>query len=273
MVENMSEKPINSLNLKDYPRFITPASVPFDPVELLKRTEELVVKNDARKYTSFYATGVYGGIATGYTVGCCLRCIFCWVDWSRDFPEEYGEFYTSQEAFSNILAAAHKFRVNKARISGAEPTLGKTHLINLLALIEGSELKLFILETNGIFFGIDKDYVKAISKFDKPHVRVGLKAGTPEGFLARTGASEGSFELPFDGIRNLLDAGVSFHVASMSADIRFMAKEERKELIKKLYSIEPGLVKNLEEEVVDPYNTTLERLKHAGKNVKFSKRK
>jgi uncharacterized Fe-S cluster-containing radical SAM superfamily protein len=268
----MSGDSENSRDLTDYPRYLTPGSAPFDPVELLKDTEELVVRGDARKYTDFYATGVYGGIATGYTIGCCLRCIFCWVDWSRDFPEEYGEFYTSQEAFSNILAAADKFGVNKARISGAEPTLGKKHLIGLLDLIEDSELKVFILETNGIYFGIDKDYVKAISKFEKPHIRVGLKAGTPSGFLTRTGAREDCFELPFDGIRNLLDAGVSFHVASMSADIRFMDKAERKELIKKLYSIESWLVKNLEEEVVDPYKTTLERLKHAGKEIKFSKR-
>jgi uncharacterized Fe-S cluster-containing radical SAM superfamily protein len=65
--------------------------------------------NGARKYTDFYATGVYGGIATGYTVGCCLRCIFCWVDWSRDYPEKYGEFYTAEEAFTYLEATAHKF--------------------------------------------------------------------------------------------------------------------------------------------------------------------
>ena len=258
-------------SINDYPRYLTPRSKAFDPVELLKRTEALVVKGSSRKYTDFYATGVYGGIATGYTVGCCLRCIFCWVDWSRDFPEDYGKFYTSEEAFNNISEAAHKFKVNKLRISGAEPTLGKEHLLGLLSLVEESEFELFILETNGIYFGIDSDYVKAISKFEKPHIRVGLKAGTPEGFLERTGASTDSFELPFIGIRNLLDAGVSFHVASMSADERFMGAGERKELINKLYSIEPRLIENLEEEVVDPYRTTIERLEYAGKSVEFRK--
>lgn len=249
---------------KPYPRFITPDSEPFDPVEMIHRTEQIICRGNGRKYTDFYATGVYGGIATGYTVGCCLRCIFCWVDWSRDYPEKYGDFYTSDEAFKLIKAAAHKFKMRKLRISGAEPTLGKDHLLGLLELVEESEFPLFILETNGIYFGFDKDYVKAISKFEKPHIRVGLKAGTPEGFTARTGGRGDSFELPFEGIKNLLDFGVSFHVASMSADSRFMDKVEREELIKKLYSIEPAIVRNLEEEVVDPYKTTLERLRYAG---------
>ncbi len=256
---------------KSYPRFVTPESEPFDPVELIKSTEKIICRKDARKYTDFYATGVYGGIATGYTVGCCLRCIFCWVDWSRDFPEKFGEFYTPSEAFEQISDAAHKFGVHKLRISGAEPTLGKEHLIGLLEHVEKSEFDLFILETNGIYFGYDKEYVKAISRFKKPHIRVGLKAGTPDGFTERTGAEPKSFELPFDGIRNLLDAGVSFHVASMSADHRFMDKAERKKLILKLYEIDPRLVKNLEEEVVDPYNTTIERLTYAGKVVEFKK--
>ena len=87
--------------LTDYPRYVTLDSKPFDPIKLIKETEKLVCQGNKRKYTDFYATGVYGGIATGYTVGCCLRCIFCWVDWSRDYPETRGEFYSPEEAFEN----------------------------------------------------------------------------------------------------------------------------------------------------------------------------
>ena len=46
------------------------------PPALLRLTEEVICQGEARKYTAFYCTGVYGGIATGYTVDCCLRCIF-----------------------------------------------------------------------------------------------------------------------------------------------------------------------------------------------------
>ncbi len=257
----------------EYPRYVTPGFKPFDPVELARRTEEIVTRYRGgrceRKYTDFYATGVYGGIATGYTAGCCLRCVFCWVGWSRDFPEKFGEFYSPERAFEKLSMAAHKAGVHKLRISGAEPTLGKDHLLALLELVEGSEFDMFILETNGILFGVDRDYVKELSEFKKPHVRVSLKAGTPEAFTRKTGAKPESFDLPFNAIQNLLDYGVSFHVASMSADPRIMTPDERAALIERLASINRRLALALEEEVIDPYDTTLTRLKLAGLELEW----
>lgn len=210
-----------------------------------------------------------GGIATGYACGCCLRCVYCWVGWSRDFPEKFGEFYSPEQAFEKLSEAAHKAGVRKLRISGAEPTLGKDHLLALLELVEESEFDLFILETNGILFGVDRDYVKKLSRFKKPHIRVSLKAGTPEAFTRKTGAKPESFELPFKAIQNLLDCGISFHVAAMSADPRIMTPEERAALVEKLASINPKLVLALEEEVIDPYDTTLARLKFAGLELEW----
>ncbi len=256
-----------------YPRYITSSYEPFDPIQLAKETEEIVCRGDARKYTDFYATGVYGGIATGYTCGCCLRCVFCWVDWSRDFPERYGQFYSAAEAFGKLRETAHRFKVSKLRISGAEPTLGKEHLLKLLEHVETSEFELFVLETNGILFGADRDYVKAVSKFRKVHVRLSLKAGTPEDFTRKTGGKPEAFEIPFKAIRSLLDFRVSFHVAAMSADPRIMGHEERVALVEKLASISPSLASTLEEEVIDPYETTLARLKHAGLKLEWPLRK
>lgn len=248
--------------MNSYPRFLSKEFEPYDPVELAQKTEEIVIRGDARKYTDFYATGVYGGIATGYTVGCCLRCYFCWVDWGRDYPEKYGDFFSAKETFENLKRAAYKFGVKKLRISGAEPTLGREHLLSLLRYVEESEFDLFILETNGILFGADERYVKNVSRFTKPHIRVSLKAGTPEGFEKRTGAKKESFNLPFSAIEYLKNAGISFHVAAMT-DRRIMDEEERRALINKLSAIDENLAHNLEEENVDPYDTTLKRLKHA----------
>jgi uncharacterized Fe-S cluster-containing radical SAM superfamily protein len=259
--------------LRTYPRYIKPGFEPFDPIHLARETEEIVCRGDARKYTGFHATGVYGGIATGYTCGCCLRCVFCWVDWSRDFPERHGQLYSPKEAFRRLRDTAHQFNVRKLRISGAEPTLGKEHLLRLLEHVERSEFDLFILETNGMLFGVDRDYVKAVSKFRKSHVRLSLKAGTPEDFARKTGARPEAFEVPFSAIQNLLDFDASFHVAAMSADPRIMDCDERMALIKKLASINRGLVSTLEEEVVDPYETTLARLKHAGLKLEWPLRK
>jgi uncharacterized Fe-S cluster-containing radical SAM superfamily protein len=258
---------------KAYPHFVTPDFEPFDPVELARKTEEIVTRKGPngieRKYEAFYATGVYGGIATGYCVGCCFRCIFCWVSWGRDYPERFGQFYSAQEAFNQLKAAAHKYGVDKLRISGAEPTMGKDHLLHLLEHVEASEFQRFILETNGVLFGVDKDYVQKIAKFTKPHVRVSLKASTPEAFKKKTGAISEAFEIPFQAIRSLLDYNVSFHVAAMSADPRIMTSQERTHLIQKLAEIDPNLVTSLEEEVMDAYDTTLARLKLAGWKVEW----
>ena len=255
--------------MRAYPCFLTPGFEPFDPIELARETERIVCRGDERKYTAFYATGVYGGIATGYTCGCCLRCVFCWVDWSRDFPEKFGEFYSPEEAFRRLRGGARSAGVKKLRISGAEPTLGKGHLLKLLEHVEGSEFDLFILETNGILFGVDRGYVRAISKFKKPHVRVSLKAGTPEAFTRKTGAKPEAFEIPFRAIRNLLDAGVSFHVAGMVDDPRIVSEDERVELVRRLAEIDTKLVLTFEGEVIDPYDTTLKRLEAAGLELKW----
>ena len=247
-----------------YQRYLEPGFTPFDPLELARQTEKIVCRGDHRKYTKFYCTGVYGGIATGFTCGCCLRCIFCWVNWSRDFPEKYGVFRSPGEAFRQLSRVARKAGVDQLRISGAEPTLGKSHLLGLLKRVENSPFRLFILETNGILIGADPDYAHQIARFKKVHTRVSLKAGTPEAFTRKTGANPESFDLPFRGIVNLLKAGASFHVAAMSADDRIIDKHERRGFLERLGSIAPALVDSLEEEVVNPYHTTLERLQHAG---------
>jgi len=253
-----------------YPRYLEKGFTPFDPLELARRTEEIVCRGDHRKYTKFYCTGVYGGIATGYTCGCCLRCIFCWVEWSRDFPEKYGIFRSPSQAFEELSRVARKAGVDQLRISGAEPTLGKAHLLSLLERVESSPFRLFILETNGILIGADPDYARQIARFKKVHTRVSLKAGTPEAFTRKTGATPESFDLPFRGIVSLREAGASFHVAAMTADPRIVSREERKSLLDRLAAIHPALVRHLEEEVVDPYHTTLERLKHAGVHLAWA---
>ncbi|MFQ6135181.1 MAG: hypothetical protein ACE5KU_05140 [Nitrososphaerales archaeon] len=133
-----------------------------------------------RKYTAIYSAPVYRGIATGYAAGCCLRCIYCWSNWSRDFPEKFGSFYSPQGMAQKLFEAAkegikapgwERFRdlkVNKLRVSGWEPTLGKEHLLRLLEYVEKSEYP-FYLETNfqsyySSFQTVDIDDVKVEKK-------------------------------------------------------------------------------------------------------------
>ncbi len=205
--------------------------------------------------------GVYGGISTGYTVGCCLRCVYCWVEWSRDFPESHGKFFTPKQAFQNLLFHAEKKRVSKLRISGGEPTIGKDHLLQVLQLVKTTNY-LFMLETNGILLGYDQDYARELDQFRKNvHVRVSLKAGTPEGFQKRTGAVGKFYELPYLAIKKLKETNLEYHVACMS-DTRVMSSQERNTMLQKLKEI--GYRGYLEEEYCDAYPTSVVRLEKAG---------
>jgi len=160
---------------------------------------------------------------------------------------------------------AKKSRVNKLRISGGEPTLCKEHLLGVLDLISTTKY-LFILETNGILLGSDPDYVNSLAKYPNIHVRVSLKAGTPEGFQERTGARGEFYELPYLAIKSLSESRVNFHVAVMS-DARLMSQKERGIMIQKLKEI--GYHDYLEEELCDSYQTAVIRLKESGFELKW----
>ncbi len=249
--------------MNDYPTFLDENVEPFDPLELARATEEICCHEDCRKYTEFYCTGVYGGISTGYLVGCCLRCVFCWVDLSREFPRTHGDFYSPHDVFDRLTSNAEKAGVNKLRVSGGEPTLGREHLLGLLELTATTDY-LFVLETNGILLGADRVYAKKLKDFRHLHVRVSLKAGTREGFEKRTGGRSTLYDFPYKAIEYLQEAGVSFHVAAMT-DPRIMSQAERKEMLRKLKEIH--YVDYLEEEVIDPYETSVIRLEKAGLRI------
>ncbi|HID17088.1 TPA: radical SAM protein [Candidatus Bathyarchaeota archaeon] len=272
-----------------YQRFLAPGFKPFDPLELAKETERIVTRRGPdgleRKYTDFYSVPVYRGIATGYAVGCCLRCAYCWSNWSRDFPEKFGRFYSPKEAAQNLFRAAEGgithsnywrraiSKVSKLRLSGCEPTIGEEHLLALLELIETSKYPLFILETNGLLIGSNGNYARRLAEFkDKLYVRVSFKAAAPEGFTQRTGAIGKYYELPFKALKHLLDEGVYARAAAMT-DPKVMPREERKILIEMLDEIDPkaNYRETLEEEVIDAYDTTLKRLR-AYSSLEFARK-
>jgi len=147
------------------------------------------------------------------------------------------------------------------RISGGEPTIGKDHLLGVLEFVKTTNY-LFMLETNGILLGYDQDYAKKLDQFSRNlHVRVSLKAGTPEGFQRRTGAVGKFYELPYLAIKNLAQTNLEFHVACMS-DPRVMPKEERMTMLEKLKEV--GYHGYLEEEYCNPYLTAMVRMEKAG---------
>jgi uncharacterized Fe-S cluster-containing radical SAM superfamily protein len=247
--------------MKDYPRYIASGFVPFDALHLAAVTETVVSRGTSRKYTKFSKVGAYGGISTGFTVGCCLRCVYCWVNWSRDFPEAHGKLYTPQQVFQILVQKAKSKKVDQLRISGGEPTLCRDHLLEVLELVKDTKY-LFMLETNGILLGHDAEYTRQLERFSRNlHVRVSLKAGTADGFQERTGAKGEFFELPFLAVKNLLRTKLDFHVACMS-DPHIMPREERQMVISKLK--DSGYRGYLEEERSAPYPMALVRMEKAG---------
>jgi uncharacterized Fe-S cluster-containing radical SAM superfamily protein len=182
----------------------------YDPIELSKKTEQIVVENNLKKYYRFRPTGFYGGIATADTVGCNLRCKFCWSSNSVWNAESTGEFYSSKEVADTLQSIADNKGYHQVRISGGEPTIGKHHLLEVLEHINPKYL--FILETNGILLGYDKTYVENLSVFENLHVRVCLKGADAEEFSRFTGAEKG-FEYQMRALQYLREKNMSFNIA------------------------------------------------------------
>lgn len=243
----------------------------FDPLQLNRKTESIVINNNKRKYLRFGTTPDYRtGISTGYAAGCNLRCAFCWANETRDDLSIADNFYAPDEVFE-ILQDKVTFnpKIDKIRISDGESTIGRDHLLGVIQHVESSKLKLFVVETNGINLGNDESYVKELSSFKKVFVRVSLKGGTPESYSRKTRAFKESFELPFQAISFLKKYGIGFGVSAMSADPRFMDPLERIALIVKLGEIDPEIVLRLEEEMVILFPTAKKRLIKEGWNLEY----
>ena len=242
------------------PGYLKPGMEPFDPLSLAELTQPVVCRGEGRKYTRFHCVGVYGGISTGYAVGCNLRCVFCWVGLSRDFPHRHGRLCSAEETARNLVDKAKRRGLEKIRISGGEPTLCRRHLLKVLELTRPSGMR-FILETNGVLLGADESYVRELGRFSHIHLRLSLKAGNGAGWEARTGAKKESFELPYRAIRFLVGSGVRFHVAAMT-DPALMPGAERQELLDRLE--DAGYRDWVEEEACYAYDLTLLRLRESG---------
>jgi len=189
----------------------------YDPIEVTKIMETIVVDNNLKKYYRFRPTGFYGGIATADTVGCNLRCKFCWSSESVWNAKGTGEFYSPEEVARRLESIAEAKGYHQLRISGGEPTIGKHHLIEVLDTI--STKYLFILETNGIVLGYDEQYVKDLSRFTHLHVRVCLKGADPEEFSFLTGAERG-FEYQMKALQYLQENHMNFNIAIVSIDTK-----------------------------------------------------
>ena len=228
----------------------------YDPIKLAKAVERQVVSGNARKYYRFRASKYYGGIYTADAVGCNLRCLFCW-SYRYVSNLSLGDFYSSDEVSKMLIEGAKRHGFNKVRVSGAEPTIGREHLLEVIGNVDRNLL--FILETNGIL--ITEDFADELSNFRNLHVRVSVKGTSPEEFSKLTLADPRGFWLQLRGIRNLVNAGVSLHVSAM---VSFSTRRGVRGLLERLADISPSLVDSFEPELVVLYKGVRERL-HSNK--------
>jgi uncharacterized Fe-S cluster-containing radical SAM superfamily protein len=211
----------------------------YDPVARHKNIEEKVVRGELRKYHRFRTDRWYGGIATGDCVGCGLLCKFCWV---RDpilfAPQREGHFYNPHEVAQKLLSKARKKGLRQLRLSGGEPTIGKSHLLRLLDNLRGKG-HFFILETNGILIGSNKNYARDLAVFPFLHVRVSIKGCDQEEFTSLTNSKGEGFELQLRALENLSNL-------------------ER--LRRRIFAVTPSLMEEFEEEELILYPHVVKRL-------------
>jgi uncharacterized Fe-S cluster-containing radical SAM superfamily protein len=144
------------------------------------------------------------------------------------------------------------------RISGNEPTLHRSHLLQVLQLIP-KEIK-FILETNGILIGHDPSYAKDLSRFPNLYVRVSLKGACAEDFTRLTGAMPEGFTLQLKALENFLEEGVDCFPAVMT---NFSSQEKIRNLRQKLKDIRSDFA-DFEEEELILYPFVVDHLEKAG---------
>jgi len=233
----------------------------YDPLTLSAATEKVVVDGARRKYVQLgRPLRFYGGTTSATEVGCNLRCKFCFSDKPVWKPKQTGKFYSAQEVFDGLTKTARKHGHTIISASASEGTIGRDHLMELLDLVEESEF-VYVLETNGMILGNDPEYVQALSKYSRLHVRVSIKGDSPEQFHELTGALPESYELPYSALRHLIATGISCNACLMSS---FSDDEGIKRVQRKLMDIHPGILKSLEIEKITMFPKVAQRLKDKG---------
>jgi len=233
----------------------------FDPIALSAATEKVVVDGTRRKYVQIgRPLRFYGGTTSATEVGCNLRCKFCFSDKPVWKPKETGKFYTSQEVFDGLAKSARKHGHKIISASASEGTIGRQHLMELLDLVEKSEF-VYVLETNGMILGNDPEYVRALAKYKRLHVRVSIKGDNPGLYHELTGARPDSYDLPYIALAHLIEAGVSCNACLMSS---FSDDEAIGRVKRKLIGIHPGILKSLEIEKITMFPKVAQRLGEKG---------
>lgn len=241
-----------------------PAMV-WDPLALSAEVSSLVEVKGTRRCSRMGAAGASGGSLTLYVAGCNLRCRHCWADQSREDPLHHSEPYAPQDVARRAKLFEREHRNlppdHVLRLSGGEPLLSEAS-VAFISGVRGLIDRPMIVETNGLLMGAEPGIVKALAaiKPHAPHIRLSLKAVTPEAFEAITGAQGSACELPFKAIELMERVGLSYDLESVSLSPELMSPEERERLLSRLRDMGPGVLERLREEEITWYPEAVARM-------------
>lgn len=237
----------------------------YNPLLVSPRIEKYVIeKQSLKKYYRFRGAKFYGGISTADVVGCNMFCRFCWVNPKiRYHILNTGKFYSAIDVGMQLIQIAQKAKYTQLRVSGGEPTIGRAHLVDLLQYLKKYPYT-FILETNGMLLS-DESYVLELKEIPNLHIRISLKAGTPEVFSKVTGTVPEAYYYPLQALNLLTKHEISCHA---SVIIDFCSKQDLEFLIQELQKIDQRLVTQLELESLLLYPHVVKGLKRIGFDIK-----
>jgi len=239
---------------------------PIDIGSLVEKSISMDVNGTIyRKYYRFRATKFYGGSSTADVVGCNLMCIYCWSYRINSMYRSIGVFYSPYDVAHKLMTIARENRYRFIRITGGEPILAYTHLLQVLENLVSMGIRdigRFIIETNGILLGYKPDIIRELVDYnDFITVRVSLKGCSEEEFSIITGADKNFYSYQLIGIKNLVDHGIDTRVV---IPISFCKTSSTSLLLERLLSIDKNIIDRIEMEIVFLYRSNMDRLCRKG---------
>lgn len=233
--------------------------IPFQPIQRSYEVEKIVTRGNLRRYYRFRPAPYYGGIATADSIGCNLLCAYCW-NYERNLnPDKFGHYYSPSEVAQRLLSIAKRKNFQYIRLTGAEPILGEesfTHFIQVIDSVFSQRVDLtFILETNGLILGYQRELMFNLKEFKNLSVRIAIKAWNEESFTQITGAQKEFFIYPLLALRNLRELNLDAWCAVMGDLFTKDRIRALKARMKKL-----GIRQKIETEALERYPFVLENI-------------
>jgi uncharacterized Fe-S cluster-containing radical SAM superfamily protein len=187
-----------------------------DPIQRAQEVERIVIRDNRRRYYKITHNFFYGSIVSAYTVGCILRCIYCWNYRKNQNPHKFGRFLLPDQVAKKINELSKKHRTVQARITGGEPILGEASTIHLVKIIEKVRVHKFLVETNGVILGYNPDLLEYFEHLkDVVVFRVAVKGYDYSNFQLITDAVGTALDYTFNCIKELSKRKFQFWVCAM----------------------------------------------------------